>query len=189
MNELQKDLQTARQIRVDLDQLYHKYGSWNLYHIIRLLTVAVECNIPWIDLKAGEGWVRMNKCPADFGFYFDREFHLVNTATNAQLEMAKWYICFKCGGIGRLNFVDSQYAYKQEPDKVWQDFLKWILSYEPIDWDDWNNEYVFSLENGLRLYRDFQTGYDKFYQAMNQAVGRYKMAELQAQMDALREDV
>lgn len=171
MNELQKDLQTARQIRVDLDKLYHKYGSWNLYHIIRLLTVAVECNIPWIDLEVSAGRVKMNKCPLGFSFYFDHEFHLVNTTTNAQPEMAKWYIHFSCCGVGPLNFTGSQYAYKPEPNKVWQDFLTWVKSYEPIDWDDVNSEYVFSLENGLRLYHAFQTGYDKFYQEMQKVVG------------------
>lgn len=52
-----------------------------------------------------------------------------------------------------------------------------------------SNKYVFSLENGLRFYYDFHTGYDKFRQKMKAAIGRYRMQELQAQMDALRENV
>lgn len=88
-----------------------------------------------------------------------------------------------------MNFADSQDAYEQEPCEVWQDFLIWVKSYDPIDWCDMNNEYVFSLENGLRLYYDFHTGYDKFRRKMKAAIGRYRMQELQAQMDALRENV
>lgn len=188
MNELQKDLQTARQILKDSDTLYQKYRYRNIHQIIQLLTVAVECNVPWIDLNVDTGQVKFNKCPMDCGFYFDHQFHLVNTTINAQPEMAKWYIHFSCGGIRRLNFAGSQYAYKQEPDEVWQDFLTWVKSYEPIDWDDMNNEYIFSLENGIRLYHEFQTGYDKFCQKIKAAI-RYRIQELQAQMDALREDV
>jgi len=188
MNEVQQDLQTARQIIAASDKLYHKYRRSNIQHLARILTVATECNVPWIDLELSGGKVKMNKCPLGYRFYFDHEFDLVNTATNAQPEMAKWYIHFS-GNAGPLNFTGSQYAYKPELNKVWKDFLKWIQSYDPIDWDDMNYEYVFSLENGLRLYHDFQTGYDKFYQEMNKAVCRYKMAELQAQIDALRGDV
>lgn len=189
MNELQKDLQTARQTLKDSDTLYQKYGYRNVQQTIQLLTVAVECHVPWIDLTVSTGQVKFNKCPMDFNFYFDHQWHLVNTTTNAQPEITKWYICFNCGGIGRLNFAGSQYAYEQEPNEVWQDFLIWVKSYDPIDWCDMNNEYVFSLENGLRFYYDFHTGYDKFRQKMKAAIGRYRMQELQAQMDALQENV
>ena len=102
MNELQKDLQTARQILKDSDALYQKYGYRNVQQIIQLLTVAVECHVPWIDLKVSTGQVQFNKCPMKFNFYFDHQWHLIKTTTNAQPEIAKWYICFNCGGIGRL---------------------------------------------------------------------------------------
>ena len=63
--------------------------------------------------------------------------------------------------------------------------MEWIRSYNPIDWDNLNNEYVFSVRNGYRLYRDFKAKYDETREQMDNAVAKYKIEKLQAEIRRL----
>ena len=40
-------------------------------------------------------------------------------------------------------------------DIIWKEFKDTLLSYNPLDWDDMNFNYVYSEEDGVRLYKDF----------------------------------
>ena len=60
--------------------------------------------------------------------------------------------------------------------------MEWIRSYNPIDWDNLNNEYVFSVRNGYRLYQDFKAKYDETREQMDNAVAKYKIEKLQAEI-------
>ena len=63
--------------------------------------------------------------------------------------------------------------------------MEWIRSYNPIDWDNLNNEYVFSVRNGYRLYQDFKAKYDETREQMDNAVAKYKIEKLQAEIRRL----
>ena len=63
--------------------------------------------------------------------------------------------------------------------------MEWIRSYNPIDWDNLNNEYVFSVRNGYRLYQDFKAKYDETREQMDKAVAEYKIEKLQAEIRRL----
>ena len=63
--------------------------------------------------------------------------------------------------------------------------MEWIRSYNPIDWDNLNNEYVFSVRNGYRLYQDFKAKYDETREQMDNAVVKYKIEKFQAEIRRL----
>ena len=63
--------------------------------------------------------------------------------------------------------------------------MEWIRSYNPIDWDNLNNEYVFSVRSGYRLYQDFKAKYDETREQMDNAVAKYKIEKLQAEIRRL----
>lgn len=84
--------------------------------------------------------------------------------------------------------ASSAYAYKDEAEDVWVDFLKRIQEYNPIDWDSVNHDYIFSVENGYKLYKDFGDIYKQAINDMRRAIAAYKKAELEAEIKQLDEE-
>lgn len=84
--------------------------------------------------------------------------------------------------------ASSAYAYKAEAEDVWVNFLKRIEEYSPIDWDSVNNDYIFSIENGYKLYKDFSDMYKQAINDMRRAIATYKKAELEAEIKQLDEE-
>ena len=84
--------------------------------------------------------------------------------------------------------ASSAYAYKAEAEAVWVDFLKRIQEYSPIDWDSVNHDYIFSIENGYQLYKDFGNIYKQAVNDMRRAIAAYKKAELEAEIKRLNEE-
>lgn len=85
-------------------------------------------------------------------------------------------------------YASSAYAYKAEAEDVWVNFLKRIQGYSPIDWDSVNNDYIFSVKNGYRLYKDFGDIYKQAINDMRRAIATYKKAELEAEIKRLDEE-
>ena len=83
--------------------------------------------------------------------------------------------------------ASSAYAYKAEAEDVWVNFLKRIQEYDPIDWDGVNNDYIFSVENGYQLYKDFGNIHKQAINDMRRAIAIYKKAELEAEIKRLEE--
>ena len=187
MTEYEKDLEIAKKVMADGEMLYKKYKYYrNVSDIVEVLSIAVECDIPIKSLYKDGYSVRLNPSYAYFDFYFCHEYRLTNKSTGAKFDKSQWYIHFTCGGCGILNLCnDSQIAYKEEPQQIWKNFLEWIRSYNPIDWDNLNNEYVFSVRNGYRLYQDFKAKYDETREQMDNAVAKYKIEKLQAEIRRL----
>ena len=83
--------------------------------------------------------------------------------------------------------ASPDYAYKAEAEDIWVNFLKRIQEYNPIDWDGINHDYIFSVEDGYKLYKDFGDIYKQAVNDMRRAIAAYKKAELEAEIKRLEE--
>lgn len=185
--QLEKHLAIAKRIVKDTQVLAEDYRNLTPQQIVELLSAAIECDIPPEEMSI-DGWhkIKLKRHYGGFEFVVVHNYKLTNKTTYEQLDGSKCYICFGCGGCGRLNLcASSTYAYKEEAEEVWVDFLQQIQEYNPIDWDAINNEYIFSVENGYRLYKDFGNIYKQAVNDMRRAIATYKKAELEAEIERL----
>lgn len=189
--QLEKHLAMAKRIVKDTNTLNKEYKGQTPQQVVELLSAAIECDIPPEEMYVN-GW-HMIKLKCHYGnFCFDvvHNYRLTNKTTHQTLNDSKWYIYFGCGGCGRLNLcASSAYAYKAEAEDVWVDFLKRIEEYSPIDWDSINHDYIFSVENGYKLYKDFGDIYKQAVNDMRRAIATYKKAELEAEIKRLDEGI
>ena len=188
--QLEKHLAMAKRIVKDTNTLNKEYKGQTPQQVVELLSAAIECDIPPEEMYVG-GW-HMIKLKCHYGnFCFDvvHNYRLTNKTTHQTLDDSKWYIHFSCGGCGRLNLcASSTYAYKAEAEDVWVDFLKRIQEYSPIDWDSVNHDYIFSVEDGYKLYKDFGNIYKQAVNDMRRAIAAYKKAALEAEIKRLDEE-
>ena len=188
--QLEKHLAMAKRIVKDTNTLNKEYKGQTPQQVVELLSAAIECDIPPEEMYVG-GW-HMIKLKCHYGnFCFDvvHNYRLTNKTTHQTLDDSKWYIYFSCGGCGRLNLcASSTYAYKAEAEDVWVDFLKRIQEYSPIDWDSVNHDYIFSVEDGYKLYKDFGNIYKQAVNDMRRAIAAYKKAALEAEIKRLDEE-
>lgn len=189
--QLEKHLALAKRIVKDTQVLAEDYCGLTPRQVVELLSVAIDCNIPpeemSIDCCLG---ISLKQSHGYFKFGLTRGYKLTNKTTYEPSDKTKWYVRFSFGGCGRLNLCESsKYAYKAEAEDVWVNFLKRIQEYDPIDWDDINNDYIFSIENEYKLYKDFGYIYKQAINDMRRAIAIYKKAELEAEIKRLDEGV
>lgn len=84
--------------------------------------------------------------------YATKRCNLSNHATsfvpNEEDTLVIWY-----ASCGRLDFVGDDYWHAIEKEWKWlHDKLK---EYNPLDYDEINNKYIFDVENGKRLIEDY----------------------------------
>lgn len=188
--ELKQDLELARNVLADTYSLYKKYHVKDIPDLIEVLTIAVECSIPVEELRVSGFEVELLDVGRYFTFKVTQDPPLLNKTTFRTCKPTKWYITFSCGGCGVLNICsDNNVAYKTEVQQIWKEFLKWVKSYNPIDWDKLNHKYIFSVEDGYRLHRDFEDKYHDVCLQVERITTQYKIAELQAKIDGLKEDI
>lgn len=187
---LEKHLSIAKRIVKDTKVLTKEYSGQTPQQVVELLSAAIECDIPPEEMSV-DGWcmIRLKRHYCSFCFDVVHKYRLTNKTTHETLNDSNWYIHFGCGGCGRLNLcASSAYAYKAETEDVWVNFLKRIQEYNPIDWDSVNNDYIFSVENGYKLYKDFGDIYKQAINAMRRTIAIYKKAELEAEIERLDEE-
>lgn len=188
--ELKQDLALAQSVLADTQSLYEKYHVRDISKLIELLTVAVECNIPVKELRVSGYDIELSYVGAYFTFKVTQCPYLVNETTHRTCESTRWYMTFSCGGCGALNICpDSKVAYKTEVQQIWEEFLKWVKSYGPIDWDELNHKYIFFIRDGYRLHQDFREKYHDVCSRVERITTQYKLAELQAKIDELKEGI
>lgn len=121
-----------------------------------------------------------------FNFKFVQEYRLTNRRTRYKIAKDEWCIRFQLD-LGRLNFIngatDDIYA---ATDGIWKDFVNVILSYEPLDYDLLNYNYIFSIENGYRLWKDFDSIYRDYHKKFSKVVKEFEIKKLEDELKKLK---
>lgn len=172
--------------------LKKKYPGFALDQLPDVLEISEKYGIPVDEMYLHYGYT-LKKRYANFEFSVCHGCNLTNKETGYKQDKNEWYIHLSFGGCGRLNFANcnryyqnSNILYSDEPNKVWHDFLSKLLEYNPLDYDGANNEYLYAIEDGYRLYNDFRGIYMATADAMNATLKEYRIKEMESAIEMLK---
>lgn len=191
LSEYKKDLEIINQLNTQSNAIRQKYNNFSLETLTDLLPILMQSDISIYEVDVDTyGFVLKLKC-AYFNFHIINKYKLENPSNNVTFNDDKWYIMFDCGGCGRLNFDSGSdnFIYKPQCEEIWQDFLQRIKDYKPLNWDTLNQEYIFTLDDGYRLYKDFESIYRIFKNRIREAICKHKIQEFENEIDILRAEL
>lgn len=88
---------------------------------------------------------------------------------------------------GRLAFVRDKYWWDVQEEWDWlMDVLK---SYNPLDYDDINDIYLYDVENGKRLIKDYDEIVKDFNKKINQKVKEVDLARKKEELKRLQAEL
>ena len=115
-----------------------------------------------------------------------KKYHLVNSNTH-YIQNGVDTIVIWNEHCGRLGFVDDDYWYTIEDE--WKEFMKTLLSYEPLDWDELNNTYIYDLENGKRLVEDYPQIHKEFLDKCHVRIKQYQFQQKRKELERLQKEL
>ena len=81
---------------------------------------------------------------------------------------------------------NDEYEYAFIDKDIWKEFKDTLLSYNPLDWDDMNFNYVYSEEDGVRLYKDFAEISRIYKNKFDAVLKASKIRRLETQLSKLK---
>ena len=115
-----------------------------------------------------------------------KNYRLTNSTTNYEQNGEDTIIIWsEC--CGRLAFVDKQY-YSAINDE-WKEFINIIKSYNPIDYDEINNNYIYDLENGKKLIKEYDEILKVFDEKIKRKINEVDTAKKREQLEKLKKEL
>lgn len=115
-----------------------------------------------------------------------KRYHLTNSTTkyeqNGQDNIVIWH-----ESCGRLAFVDRDYWYDIENE--WKGFMDVLKSYNPLDYDEINNNYIYDVENGKRLIDNYKKIVDDFMEKINKKIKTIELEKKKRQLELLQKEL
>lgn len=162
--EYAEDLKRARETCESIEYLQNKYNLNSISDIrilAEILEISCKYDIP-IDKMRGSNIGIVSLCgkTGNFDFYIRHSYHFSNHATDFHIDENEWYVHLSFNGCGRLNIINNAhgyngYLYEGEFQTAWEEFIETIESYNPVQYDDINHEYFFTVPDGYKLFCDF----------------------------------
>jgi hypothetical protein len=102
-----------------------------------------------------------------------KEYYLANSTTrykqNGEDSIVIW-----SESCGRLAFVSDRYWWDIEDE--WKEFMNVLKSYEPLDYDELNNNYIYDMEHGKKLIQDYDRIVKDFMSKVNRKIKEVEIA-------------
>ena len=115
-----------------------------------------------------------------------KKYYLVNSRTQYKINGFDTIVIWNAS-CGRLDFVNDYYWYTIEDE--WKEFMKTLLSYEPLDWDELNNTYIYDLENGKRLVEDYPQIHKEFLDKCHVRIKAYQLEQKRKELERLQKEL
>ena len=115
-----------------------------------------------------------------------KKYCLINSTTKHEQNGIDTIVIWSAS-CGRLDFVDGQYWYSIEDE--WKEFMNILKSYNPIDYDEINNDYIYDLENGKRLINDYEELLEVFNEKIKHKINEVKTAKKREQLEKLKKEL
>ena len=122
---------------------------------------------------------------------------------NSQIKVGKYYcltnskthykqnkedsIVIWSESCGRLAFVDRDYWYDIESE--WCEFMDILKSYNPLDYDELNNNYIYDLEHGKKLINDYNEIVKSFMDKVNKKIKEVQLANKKKELERLQKEL
>ena len=163
-----------------------KISTTNLEFIINKLSFCEKFDIPLRSVVSSYGNSLKLYGWGSTDFNIIHNPYLTNKQTHYKFDENKNYIQLDNGNIGRLMFGTIDSVDYPSTDSVWKEFKDTLLSYNPLDWDDMNFNYVYSEEDGVRLYKDFAEIYRIYKNKFDEVLKASKIQRLEKQLSKLK---
>ena len=163
-----------------------KLSTTNLEFIINKLSFCEKFDIPLRSVVSSYGNSLKLYGWGSTDFNIIHNPYLTNKQTHYKFDENKNYIQLDNGNIGRLMFGTIDSTDYPSTDIIWKEFKDTLLSYNPLDWDDMNFNYVYSEEDGVRLYKDFAEIYRIYRNKFDEVLKASKIQRLEKQLSKLK---
>ena len=163
-----------------------KISTTNLEFIVNKLSFCEKFDIPLRAAVSSYGNSLKLYGSGSTEFNIVHKPYLTNKQTHYKFDENKNYIQLDNGNIGRLMFGTIDSIDYPSTDIIWKEFKDTLLSYNPLDWDDMNFNYVYSEEDGVRLYKDFAEIYRIYRNKFDEVLKASKIQRLEKQLSKLK---
>lgn len=115
-----------------------------------------------------------------------KNYRLTNSTTNYEQKRIDTIVIWS-ESRGRYAFVDEQYY--RDIESEWEEFKSILKSYNPIDFDEINNDYIYDLENGKKLIKEYDEILKVFDEKINHKINEVKTAKKREQLEKLKKEL
>lgn len=159
--------------------------TYNLF----LLKLCNKYNLKITDVKNYNVYDYFCLKSNDVDFVIVKNPYIHNPHNKVKFNKEINYIQLNNGNIGRLMFphardIEIKYSIS---DPVWNEFKNELISYNCIDYDQMNFNFVYSMEDGIRLYQDFDSIYKKYAEKFNALYKIVKINKMKEELKKLEE--
>ena len=197
MENYSDDIRRAIETQESIEYFRNKYtllGTHDLRRIADVLEIAEQYDIPIDKMRLSSfGRILLLGKTGNFEFHIRHSFYCTNRATDYKIDENMWYVHLSFRGCGRLNLVtpvngNSDYLYSGEFQTAWEEFIETIKGYHPVQYDDINHEYFFTVPDGYKLFCDFPEILEKSKNKFKKLNETREIAELKEKIRKLEED-
>ena len=142
-----------------------------------------------LDMEVGKSYYPR----IEYGFFVinsqikvGKKYHLTNSTTNYE-QNGNDSIVIWSESCGRLAFVNSEYWWTIADE--WEDFMNVLMSYNPLDYDKINNNYIYDLENGKRLINDYNEIVKDFQKKADKKIKEAELEKKKKQLEQLQKEL
>lgn len=115
-----------------------------------------------------------------------KKYYLVNSDTQYEQNGIDSIVIWSAP-CGRLAFVSNKYW--DDIDNEWNDFINVLKSYNPIDYDEVNDDYIYDVENGKKLINDYDEIIQNFMNKANKKIKEVEIANKKKQLEQLKKEL
>lgn len=137
-----------------------------------------------LELK-GSYYPRINYgfCEINSQIKAGKKYQLTNSMTN-YIQNGEDTIVIWSESCGRLAFVDREYW--GDVSVEWQEFMNVFKSYNPLDFDDLNNAFIYDIHNGRKLINNYDSIVNEFKQKLSVKINDIKMIKKREDLERLK---
>jgi len=116
----------------------------------------------------------------------DKKFYITNSTTGYERGDEKAFVVWG-EPCGRLAFVHEKYYGDIETE--WNEFKNILKSYNPLDYDEINNKYIYNIEDGKRLIADYDNIITTLKENIHKTISLVKLKEKEEELDRLKKEI
>ena len=142
-----------------------------------------------LNIELGNGYyprIAYGHFTVNSQIHASKKYYLTNSTTQYKQNGEDTIIVWS-ESRGRLAFVNGEYY--DDIENEWNDFIDVLKSYNPIDYDEFNDDYIYDVENGKRLINDYDKIIQNFKNKVNKKIKEVEIANKKKQLEQLQKEL
>ena len=115
-----------------------------------------------------------------------KKYYIANSTTNYKQNGTDSIVIWR-EPCGRLAFIDNEYWYCV--DDEWKEFMDVLKSYNPLDYDEINSNYIFDLEHGKKLIKDYNKIIQDFKDKADKKIKKIQLENKRKELERLQKEL